>query len=339
MKKISRALAIGTVAVLAAGGLVVGVSAAAVAAPLSIEDAKVLDLRFDDSLADAGPNAASVTMQKGAAAYGAGINGQAFDLNGSNAIRLGTADYLQPADLTVSFWYKPHAAMTGEQVFAWSKLAYNSDGWYLTSESDSSPLVLSIGPATGQPYKVAVDTARAGFFPAGQWTHVVVTYDTATKKVDFYRNGVRQIATVKYPATGTATGVIGSESTTVKTLGYNGPQYNGAHANGLLDDYALYNGVATIDDVVELTRRNDPVLRPRDRGPGRPSTRCPSRRPRRPPFGLPIETANGTRDRLGVVRPRRHRGRGRAGDRDASGVRRGDGHAHGDRGPTAAACQ
>lgn len=261
-KSLRRVLALATSAALAAGALAVATPVAASAAPLSIESAKVLDLAFEGNLADAGPNAAAVTMQKGTAAYGAGIDGQAFHLNGTNAIRLGTAAYLQPADLTVSFWFKPGATMTGEQVFAWSKLAYNSPGWYLTSESDSSPLVLSVGPASGQPYKVAVDTARSGFFPAGQWTHVVVTYDKATKDVRFYRNGVRQISTVKYAATGTATGLIVGESTTVKTLGYNGPQYNGAHANGLLDDYTLYNGVATTEDVVTLTQSNDPSFDP-----------------------------------------------------------------------------
>src|ERR687897_996750 len=163
MNTFRRALAVATATALTAGLLAVVAPTAAVAAPLSIESAKVLDLRFDGALTDAGPNAAAVTMQKGTAAYGAGVRGQAFHLNGTNAIRLGTAASLQPADLTASFWFKPNATMTGEQVFAWSKVAYNTQGWYLTSESDGSPLVLSVGPGTGQPYKVAVDTPRSGF--------------------------------------------------------------------------------------------------------------------------------------------------------------------------------
>ncbi|MCW3493426.1 beta-L-arabinofuranosidase domain-containing protein [Microbacterium sp. SSM24] len=288
-----RVIAFATATTLAAGLLAVATPVAASAAPLSIESAKVLDLAFEGNLADAGPNAATVTMQKGAAAYATGIDGQAFNLNGSNAIRLGTDAYLQPADLTVSFWYKPNAVMSGEQVFAWSKLAYNSPGWYLTSESNTSALALSVGPATGQPFKVAVDTARAGFFPAGQWTHVVVTYDKATKDVRFYRNGVRQISTVKYAATGTATGAIVGESTTVKTLGYNGPQYNGAHANGLIDDYTLYNGVATVSDVVSLTQSNDPTFDPAAVAQGAldalsvPTSVAAD-------VGVPTEAANGT---------------------------------------------
>ncbi|HEY1093282.1 MAG TPA: beta-L-arabinofuranosidase domain-containing protein [Glycomyces sp.] len=259
-----RVAGAGIAAVASLAMLTLGLTAAPAAAQEpTFEAAKVLDLGFDGSLADASANRTAVTMQKGTEAYAPGLDGgQAFRFDGSSALRLGTAAYLQPQDLTVSFWYQPTAAMTGEQVFAWSKDAYNSDGWYLTSEGDSSPLVLSIGPSTGQPYKVAVDTARSGFFPVGEWTHIVATYDRETKAVAFYRNGVRQTATVKYPATGTSTGVLGSESTTVKTLGYNGPRYNGAHLKGLLDDYALYNAVASVDDVIALTQVHDPGFDP-----------------------------------------------------------------------------
>lgn len=252
-----------TVATLIGSAAALSIAPAASAAPtLSIEAGRVLELGFDGSLADSGALGAAVTVQKGTAAYGAGVNGQAFSFDGSTALRLGTDARLQPEDLTVSFWYNPSVAMAGEQVFSWNKTAYNSDGWYLTSENDSTPLALSIGPSTGQPYKVSVTGSRSTFFPAGTWTHVVATYDHDTKQVLFYRNGVRQNSTVAYPVSGTASGVLGSEATSVKTIGYNGPQYNGAHLRGLLDDYALYDGVATIDDVVTLTQRGDASFDP-----------------------------------------------------------------------------
>jgi hypothetical protein len=37
-----------------------------------------------------------------------------------------------------------------------------------------------------------------------------------------------------------------------------GPPYNGAHLKGLLDDYVLYDGVASTSDVVALTRAHNP---------------------------------------------------------------------------------
>lgn len=292
--RLRRALALTTTVALAVGGLVVAAPLGATAAPLSIDAAKVLDLRFEGNLTDASANAAAVSMQKGQEAYGAGINGQAFALNGSNAIRLGTSAYLQPENLTASFWFKPNGTMANEQVFAWSKVAYNTDGWYLSSESANTPIALSIGPSSGQPYKVQVNAPRAEFFPAGEWTHLVVTYDKATKNVAFYRNGVRQTSTVAYAATGAATGVLGSESTSVKTLGYNGPQYNGSHANGLLDDYTLYNAVASIEDVVALTTQNNPAFDPAVVAQAAidavslPASTTAS-------FALPTEAANGTK--------------------------------------------
>jgi len=246
-----------TSGVVAAALLTAGVVPAA-AAETDFAEHRVVDLRFDGDLTDAAGTLTDVSMQKGKAAYAEGLDGgQAFSFDGASAIRLGTDAALQPEDLTVSFWFNPSASMTAEQVFAWSKDAYNSDGWYLTSEGDSTPLALSIGPATGQPYKVAVNADRDEFFPAGEWTHIAATYDSASKDVAFYRNGVRQEATIASAVTGTATGVLGSESTTVKTLGYNGPRYDGSHLAGLLDDYAIYDAAATIDDVVALTQEHD----------------------------------------------------------------------------------
>lgn len=258
MRTTTRRVRGASIAAVAAVAMLASGLAPATAAEASFEDAKVLDLRFDGSLADTSEQAAAIAMQKGAPRFAAGLDGgQAFEFDGASAIRLGTGAHLQPQDLTVSFWYNPTTAMTGEQVFAWSKDAYNSDGWYLTSESAGTPLALSIGPSSGQPYKVAVDVPRAEFFPTGEWTHVVATYDHETKGVAFYRNGERQPATVKYAVGPTASGVLESETTTVKTLGFNGPRYNGSHLKGLLDDYALYDAVASVDDVVALTRVHD----------------------------------------------------------------------------------
>ncbi|NQX13779.1 glycoside hydrolase family 127 protein [Microbacteriaceae bacterium VKM Ac-2855] len=288
-----RAIAVGTVFALAAGLVSLTAPPASAAGTLSIESAKRLDLQFEGNLTDAATTPNTVTVQKGSAAYGTGITGQAFNFTGGTALRLGTAAALQPQNLTASFWYKPNATMTGEQVFTWNKTVYNSDGWYLTSEGDTTPLALSIGPSSGQPYKVAVDATRSAFFPTGQWTHVAVTYDKTTKQVQFYRNGVRQISTVKSAATGTATGVLGSEASSVKTIGYNGPTYNGAHLNGLLDDYTLYNGVASIADVVTLTQRGTPAFNPATVAQGDldglsvPASASSD-------FGLPLEGAHGT---------------------------------------------
>jgi DUF1680 family protein len=255
-----RTIALSCAPILLAGGLAVAVAPGAVAADL--DSAKVLDLRFDGDLADSGPGALNTSMYAGDAAFAPGLDGQAIALSNTTAVNLGTSASLQPASLTSSFWFKPSGAMTGEQVFTWSKTVYNSAGWYLTSADDRTPLALSVGSGGSQPYQIAVDAPRADFFPADTWTHVVVTFDAETKTAQFFRNGERQQATVRFPTTADAPGTIVGEDTSTKTLGFNGPVYNGAHAVGLLDDYRLYNAAASVADVVALTSERDASFDP-----------------------------------------------------------------------------
>ncbi|MFC7505576.1 beta-L-arabinofuranosidase domain-containing protein [Nocardioides sp. GCM10030258] len=230
------------------------------AAAASVLDHPALLLSFEDDLVDASGAAVPVEARKvggGAPSYsfveGVTSGSRALQLTSGTYLDLGTSVALQPAALTVSFWLKPATAMAGEQVITWSKQAYNSDGWYLSSEGNSSPLALSVGPGGAQPYKLRVTSSdRATFFPAGQWTHVAVSYDSATKQASFYRNGIRVPSQVAQPVAGASTGVITGTAALPKTIGFNGPQYNGAFLASALDQYGLYTGVASTADVATL---------------------------------------------------------------------------------------
>lgn len=218
---------------------------------------QVLDLKFEDNLTDSSTAAHSVVMGKGTESYTDGVaGGKALNLSGNSYVNLGKETDLQPQNLTLSFWLKPNAAMSGEQVISWNKNEWNTDGWYLTAENANTPLALSVGPElTGskQPYKVSVSgMTRAEFFPTGEWTHVVVTYDSETKEVCYYRNGVKCQSEIKYEIAGDRTGVLGSDPEMEKSIGYNGPKYNGAYLNAALDEYQLYNDVATGEEVIAL---------------------------------------------------------------------------------------
>ncbi|WP_193755334.1 beta-L-arabinofuranosidase domain-containing protein [Microbacterium testaceum] len=264
MSRARTAVAVSITALLIASGLAVILPTSATAAS-TFDAAKVLDLPFDDSLTDAGPGKVSASMLRGSAAYTAGINGRALSLRGADAVDLGKSPALQPQNLTLSFWFKPDGSMAeGEQVFSWNKTVYNSPGWYLTSEGANTPLALSIGPGGDQPYKVSVSGSREVFFPAGQWTHVVATYDRATKAVAFYRNGEKQASAIANAVGGASTGELTSDTTTTKSIGFNGANYNGAYVRGALDDYELYNAVAGPEEVVALTRANNPAFDPAD---------------------------------------------------------------------------
>lgn len=240
----------------------------AAAADAAIGD-PVLDLAFEGDVADSGPLTHPVTLRghNGSApagySYVAGVTpgSQALRLDGNTYLDLGVSTELQPEDLTLSFWIEPSGTLSGEHVVTWNKGAYNSDGWYLSSESDTVPLALSVGPASGQPYKVRVASSdRAAFFPADEWTHVVVTYDHATKDVAFYRNGEKVPSTVANAVAGDATGVLGSDSALPKTIGFNGPQYNGAYLKAALDDYRVYDAVAGLGEVVGLYEESGRVI-------------------------------------------------------------------------------
>lgn len=214
---------------------------------------QVLNLTFDRNLTDSSPAGHQVEIGKGAPSYVEGVKGLALSFDGQSYVKLGMEEDLQPENLTVSFWLKPNGNMKGEQVITWSKAEYNSDGWYLTSENDSMPLALSIGPASSQPYKVSVTgMERVDFFPQNEWTHVAVTYEKASREVKFYRNGKICQTKIDYAVTGDATGILGADASMEKSLGYNGSVYQKTSLNAALDEYQLYNDVADVGEVIEL---------------------------------------------------------------------------------------
>ena len=215
---------------------------------------QVLKLGFEENLTDSAAGHA-VTMGKGTESYEDGISGKGLVLNGNGYVKLGMEEDLQPENLTLSFWLKPKADMgNGEQIISWNKNEWYTDGWYLSMENGNRPLTLSVGPAAknGQPYRVSVDGNRAEFFPVGEWTHVVVTYDKETKEINFYRNGEKCTTTITYGIGGESTGVLGSDSSMEKSIGYNGPIYNGAYLNAVIDEYQMFNDVATTEEVIGL---------------------------------------------------------------------------------------
>lgn len=227
--------------------------------PLTAEAAEgltnqVLDLSFDNSLKDSA-GAHGVTMGKGTENYAEGIKGQGLSLDGKSYVKLGTEEDLQPENLTLSFWMKPNKDMgNGEQLITWNKNEYFTDGWYLSMENGNRPLTLSVGPAAnnGQPYRVSVDGNRAEFFPVGEWTHVAVTYDKEIKDIRFYRNGKECATSITYGINETSTGVLGSDASMEKSIGYNGPKYNGSYLDAVIDEYQLFNDVATPEEVIGL---------------------------------------------------------------------------------------
>ncbi|MBO5302998.1 MAG: glycoside hydrolase family 127 protein [Lachnospiraceae bacterium] len=236
------------------------------AEPATFADANVLNLKFEDNLTDSSAKNTEVTVGKGTATYVEGIttDSKAMKFNGSTYLDLGTDGDLSPENLTLSFWIKPDSAMDGEQLITWNKNEWYTDGWYLSSGGDNGTLALSVGPAATekQPYLIKlVNDDRASFFPAGEWTNVIVTYDVDTKVAKIYRNGIPQATTVKYGLSTTSTGVIGPCENTKKTIGYNGPVYKASYLKNLaLDEYRLYNTAASLEEAISIYEESGKIV-------------------------------------------------------------------------------
>ncbi len=210
------------------------------AAGTGLEDAKELSLSFEKNVNDStGKN--NVTMH-GSAMYTVGKKGQALLLNengSKNYLSLGKNVVLQPNKMTIAFWMKADKELSGEHMIMWNTADGNhlGDGFYLTT-SDDLALKLSVGNDYGG---VTAAGDRSQFFPTGEWVHVVVTYDSATKTGAIYRNGMA------CELSQSSSNVMTFNANDEKYIGFNGPTYGGSYAQIALDEFELYSDVASAD--------------------------------------------------------------------------------------------
>ncbi len=207
----------------------------------------VLNLSFEGNVQDSSPAANHGTLNK-EGTYVEGVSGQALQFDGATYIDLGTSGSLQPAQLTFSAWIKADSILSGEHIITWFKPngRYQGEGWYLSCLDDNTPLKLSVGPAAGQPMEIFVSGSRSEFFPAGQWVHVAVTYDSVTHTCAIYRNGISQ--SVSYI---NGQSEITQDSSN-KYIGFNSPGYNGGFAKMAMDELKIYDQALETDAIIGL---------------------------------------------------------------------------------------
>lgn len=170
------------------------------------------------------------TTAGGSAAWVAGgHDGAGLNLNGGK-IDAGTSQDLQPADITVSFWFKRTASISGEQVVAWFKPNgnYAGQGFFITL---NGAIIMMIDGTNL--FKVA-QTPNA-FFPLNEWTHVAFTFNSVTKQGSIYKNGVAQQVAIE--------GALNSITPTndPKLIGVSGYSDGAPLKGGVLDDFQIYN--------------------------------------------------------------------------------------------------
>lgn len=179
-----------------------------------------------------------------------GYRGGALKFSGTsgNYVDMGTSRDLQPSSITVSYWIKRTQQWTGENMVLWFKPEGNwaGNGFFITYNGNSSIMLVD---GTAHFY---VPVNMNTFLPLNEWTHVVVTFDSATKQGAIYKNGEPQpIAKSGNPSSITST-------TSVKKLGVSG-YGNGAQLNAVLDDLRIYNGAMTAEQVRMLYEGKDVV--------------------------------------------------------------------------------
>lgn len=185
----------------------------------------------------------------GEARLDAGREGNAFVFNGvDNYIAMGSHLELQPADLTVAFWFKKTASLAGQEgIIVWAKPngRWDGNGWYLTikdqfHETNRPVLLMTDGSAAAY-----VSGEVDQFYPLNEWVHVAVTLDSRSGTAAVYRNGIPQ----EVYLTGVPKITAAADP---KWFGFNSPSYGGGYLRGVVDDFRIYDIALSPEAVREL---------------------------------------------------------------------------------------
>lgn len=221
----------------------------------SLEDARQLWMHFDNEDCNDYSDNPIAIQTVGTMSYETGHagTGKALTLNsaGKDYVNLGKAVSLQSKQVTVSAWIKaPENGFIGEQILLWCKPSakWNEKGYYITLNADCG-VYLNVGAgadgAGDGMVRAKAGNSGASFFPAGEWVHLAVTFDSDSNDAAIYRNGEKQ----KINYAGADKNKIEQDGENDKFLAASG---YGNGLTGALDDVAIYNRVATQNEICEL---------------------------------------------------------------------------------------
>ncbi len=179
----------------------------------------------------------------GEVAYGPGIAGQAFRLNGIDSfINIPDTPFFnfEFTDFTLSFWVN-FASIEGEMILIekWiEKHGPLSEGWTLTKLVDNTLLFAANPGGCSTPLS---------FIPLNNWINIVVTRSSGNFEI--YWNATSLVsASIPYIVPSTSSmkfGHRGNPSDTPGSLGNSG----GFFLDGLLDEVRIYNRGMTADEI------------------------------------------------------------------------------------------
>lgn len=230
-------------------GVVVFCLAFALALPIaSAQEAPTEGLvghwQFDGTLVDAASGASG--NPSGNPTFVDGLFGQALRLDGfSDSVNLGTNSAWHAENITISFWLNRFSIISGDRILVWAKdgTSWNGPGWFLNTNGNQIGLMVD-----GYSYFYLPGDPNT-FFPADEWVHVAITFDSGNAQYAIYRNGVAQDG-ITLEGTTLPTSI--STNAGPVLLGING--FGGAHFPGIIDDLRIYNRVLSESEIRALSQ-------------------------------------------------------------------------------------
>jgi len=168
----------------------------------------------------------------GTAAYTTGVNGQAFDFGGANAVVKTFESSLSTTNTTIALWAKRTGGTAFQAVISQREVSPAEKGYYFNSTGGN----LSFRPATGFTITGSISN------PVDEWIHMSACYDGAQWCV--YTNGV--LAECRYDTTYAPAGV---SSIVIGALSDGGPRL---FFIGEVDDVLIFNKCLTADEVTSI---------------------------------------------------------------------------------------
>lgn len=182
--------------------------------------------------------------------YVAGVSGTALQFNGETTYDIPAGDALADEDITLSYWIKRTGELSGDNPILWAKedSTWNGNGFYTNYPTgDSWSSFVCLDGFNG----FYVDESPNTFLPEDEWTHVAVTWDSATRTGKIYKNGVEQPTSV----VGDPASITGAADA-VNRMGESG--YPGAFTSNLaLDEFKVYSGAMDEEGIQSLYKEFD----------------------------------------------------------------------------------
>lgn len=177
------------------------------------------------------------TLQNGAA-FGAGKNGQAFNLDGvDDYVEIADSPSLRPAQFTLEFWVKPsvgsinHTILTKEPTELSPQIGYG-----LRQRSNNKFLFIVGREGFGLPLSIESTTTLT----PGIWYHLAATFDGSQSKL--YVNGVSE---------GTGSGTATIDSTFPLMVGRLNSNLDGSF-QGQIDEFSFYSRALSASEIAAI---------------------------------------------------------------------------------------